>query len=95
MFGDENLVRMALAGVERKVWLGVRGVSGALGIATGTGSAESIGIAACFSGELLRLSMRGPAAWLCLGFDMEGRLGAWKMGFACAVPSSDAKPLKV
>jgi len=43
MFGDENLVRMAFAGVERKVSLGDRGVSGALGNATGTGAAESIG----------------------------------------------------
>ena len=95
MLGEENLVRIALAGVERKVWLGVLGVVGALGNVPGIVVCALIGAKVCFSGELLRLSIRASASRLCFGVDVESDIGAWKVGKVCAVPSSDANPLNV
>lgn len=95
MFGDENLVRMAFPGVERKVSLGVRGVAGALGCANGVVVCAPPRFRTCFAGELLWLSTRGPANWNCFDAEMFSGAGDSKMLLVCAVPSRDAKPLKV
>jgi len=86
---------MVLAGVERKVWLGDLGVVGALDNVPGMGVCALMGAKTCFSGELLRLSIRAPVSRLCFDVDVESDVGAWKVEKVCAVPSSDANPLKV
>jgi hypothetical protein len=78
MLGEENLVLIVFAGVDRNTWLGVWGVSGALGKALGTGEHDLVGAGNWVSGELLRLSMRGSVVWCCLIEGMAIEVGAWK-----------------